>query len=77
MLRSLLHIKGLNPYTKCSCGVMEEISSKFQQGTLTITILFGDFCRHIIKKLGPTFSSFSACTFLQSVAADEANSFNA
>ena len=75
MLRSLLHtcIKGLNPYTKCSCGVMKKISKKFQQGTLTITILFGDFCRAgILLK-----TSFSACTSLPSVAADEANSFNA
>ena len=45
---------------------MKKISNKSRQGALTITIFFGDFCRHIIKtcKAWPNFSKFPSASTL-------------
>ena len=53
-------LKCLNSHTKSSCGVMNAISNKFDQGAQPI-IFFGDFCCLSIETwmVDPTFSSFN------------------
>jgi len=56
---------------------MKKASNKFQKGTLSIIIFWGDFCRHSLKleKVGPIFSSFNLFPSLPSIATDDRKQF--